>query len=123
MIGGFAQLLANTSVLSTFFKNVLLGRAGSWLLCSGFLWLWRVRAALVAVCWLLIVADFSCCGAWILECRLQSADSVVVVHGSVPPRRVKSPQTRDQTCLLCIARWILNHWSTRAAPVSTFKVS
>ena len=24
--------------------------------------------------------------------------------------------TRGQTCVLCIARWLLNHWATREAP-------
>ena len=26
---------------------------------------------------------------------------------------VGSSQARDQTCVPCIARWILNHWTTR----------
>ena len=27
-----------------------------------------------------------------------------------------SSPTRDQTCVPCIGRWILNHWTTRKAP-------
>ena len=27
-----------------------------------------------------------------------------------------SSQTRDRTCVPCIARWILNHWTTREVP-------
>ena len=27
-----------------------------------------------------------------------------------------SSLTRDQTCILCIGRWILNHWTTRGVP-------
>ena len=30
------------------------------------------------------------------------------------------PWTRDQTCVSCIGRWILPHWSTREASVSLF---
>ena len=29
---------------------------------------------------------------------------------------VESSQTRDQTHVLCIGRWILNHWTTREVP-------
>ena len=31
-----------------------------------------------------------------------------------------SSQTRDQTCVLCIGRWILNHWTTRQVPQTNF---
>ena len=30
-----------------------------------------------------------------------------------------SSPTRDQTCIPCIARWILNHWTTREVPYTT----
>ena len=33
--------------------------------------------------------------------------------GLVALRHVGSSQTRDQTCVPCIGRWILNHWMTR----------
>ena len=35
--------------------------------------------------------------------------------GSAPPQHVGSSQTRDRTRVPCIARWILNHWTTREA--------
>ena len=35
--------------------------------------------------------------------------------GLVTPWHVGSCQKRDQTSVLCIARWILNHWATRKA--------
>ena len=31
----------------------------------------------------------------------------------VAPPHVGSSQTRDGTCIPCIGRWILNHWTTR----------
>ena len=34
----------------------------------------------------------------------------------VAPRHVGSSRTRDQTSIPCIARQILNHWTTREAP-------
>ena len=39
------------------------------------------------------------------------AVSVVVATGLAVPRQVGSSQTRDQTGVLCIAKWILNHWT------------
>ena len=35
--------------------------------------------------------------------------------GLVAPWHVESSRTRDWTLVLCIGRWILNHWSTREA--------
>ena len=37
--------------------------------------------------------------------------------GLVVPRHVGSLRTRDQTCLPCIGRWILNHCATREVPI------
>ena len=31
-------------------------------------------------------------------------------------RRVGSSRTRDQTCVPCIGRWVLNHWTTEEVP-------
>ena len=42
--------------------------------------------------------------------------SVVVVHGFCCP--VVSSQIRDQTHVPCIHRQILNHWNTRAIPIT-----
>ena len=39
--------------------------------------------------------------------------SVVKYTGLVAPSCVGSSQTRDQTHIPCIGRWILNHWTTR----------
>ena len=39
--------------------------------------------------------------------------SVVVAHGHVTLRHEGSSWTRDQTCVPCIGRRILNHWATR----------
>ena len=36
--------------------------------------------------------------------------------GLAAPWRVGSSQTRDQTCVSCIGRWILQHWTTRELP-------
>ena len=42
--------------------------------------------------------------------------------GLVAQRHVESCQTRDQTGVPCIARWILNHWTTREAPGTVLRV-
>ena len=38
----------------------------------------------------------------------------------VPSKHVGSSQTRDQTCVPCIARQILNSWTTREVPRLSF---
>ena len=40
--------------------------------------------------------------------------------GLVAPWHVGSSQTRDQTCVPCIGRWILNHCATREVPENLF---
>ena len=45
--------------------------------------------------------------------QLQYSGSVVVLSGLVALRHVESSQTRDQTRVPCIGRWILNHWTTK----------
>ena len=37
---------------------------------------------------------------------------------SLAPCHVGSSQTRDETHVLCIGRWILNHWTTRESQAS-----
>ena len=37
--------------------------------------------------------------------------SEFVLHQLVAPRHVESSWTRDWTCVPCIGRWILNHWT------------
>ena len=51
----------------------------------------------------------SCCGAW---------TCLVVASGLSCPkaRGILVSPTRDQTYVLCIGRWILNHWTTREGP-------
>ena len=39
--------------------------------------------------------------------------SGVVAHGLIALRHVGSSPNRDGTCVPCIGRWILNHWTTR----------
>ena len=39
-----------------------------------------------------------------------------MTHGLSCSRHVGSSPTRDQTLVPCIARQILNHWTTREAP-------
>ena len=36
--------------------------------------------------------------------------------GLIAPWRVGSSWTKNQTCVPCIGRWILNHWTTREVP-------
>ena len=54
-------------------------------------------------------------------CRLQwwlHLDSVAVALGLRCSEARGASRTRDQTGVPCIARWILNHWTTREAPLS-----
>ena len=57
-----------------------------------------------------VVDELSLVGAW---------GSLVLVHrhsvGGL------SSLTRDWTCITCIGRWILNHWTTRKSPPTFFK--
>ena len=43
--------------------------------------------------------------------------------GLVALWHVRSSQTRDQTCVPCIGRWILNHSATREVLYSVFKIT
>ena len=65
------------------------------------------------------------CGAWLLtvaaslavEHPLHGAHaSVVGVHRLHCSVACGIPQTRDQTCVPCIGRWILNHCTSREVP-------
>ena len=56
---------------------------------------------------------------------LELMDSLVVAHGLssyggwaqlLSSMRDLTFPTRDQTCIPCIARWMLNHWMTREDP-------
>ena len=54
---------------------------------------------------------FFCCRAWALECGLSSCGTLVSVV--ITSQHVESSQIKDGTCVLCIGRQILNHWTTR----------
>ena len=43
--------------------------------------------------------------------------------GLIALRHVGSSWARDRTCVPCIARWILNHWTTREAPIIFFEAT
>ena len=64
-------------------------------------------------CWASVVAvrGLISCGLRALELWLSSCGAVLVVL-----QHVGSSWTRDRTSVPCIARWILNHWTTREAP-------
>ena len=59
--------------------------------------------------WALGCAGFSSCGFQALESRLSSYGKGAQLSCSM----WESCQTRDQTCVPCIARWLCNHWATR----------
>ena len=54
---------------------------------------------------------FFCCRAWALECGLSSCGTLVSVV--ITSQHVESSRIKDGTCVLCIGRQILNHWTTR----------
>ena len=97
-----------------------MGRGGySSLLCVGF-----------SLRWLLLLQStgsrrtgFSSCGRqaqqlWLVGSRAQAQQ---LRHtGPVAPQHVGSSRTRAQTLVPCIGRWILNHCTTREAPVCTY---
>ena len=83
--------------------------AGPSLLHLGFLWLRWVGATLHCGVglpqWFLLGSMDP--GAWA---------SVVAAQGLVAPRHVGSSQTKNQTRVLRIGRWILNHWTYQGSP-------
>ena len=60
---------------------------------------------------------FSYCGArapgrmGFSSCRVWAQN--LWLTGLVAPWQMGSSQTKDQTLIPCISRWILNHWATR----------
>ena len=54
-------------------------------------------------------SGFTYWGAWALGSRLQQ----LWLMGLVALQHVESSWTRDQTHVLCIGRWVLNHWTMR----------
>ena len=77
-----------------------------------------VGRLLIAVAFL--VAEHGIYSLWasaVAVCRLQNADSIVVVHGLRCSKEcVGSFWTRDRTCVSSIGRWIFYPWATREAP-------
>ena len=110
------------------FKNIynfiyLFGCGGSLLLLTGFLYLqwagssWRRGFLFGFRSWVSLGhRGFSSCGAWYLERGLSNSWHT----GLVACWHVGSSQTRGQTCVPCIGRWVLNHRTTREVPVSDF---
>ena len=49
---------------------------------------------------------------------LWRSGSAVGALGLSCPQHVGSSQTRERTCVPCIGKWILNHWTTRERPPS-----
>ena len=94
--------------LKNFFNWFTCGFAVSSLLCEGFLELHWVGVTL----WLW----WSGFSLWWLLFLQSTGSRVVVALGLIALGHVGSSRIRDQTCVPCIGRWILNHWTTREAP-------
>ena len=69
-------------------------------------------------------SGFSCFRAWALGCldfnSCSSWAQYLWRKGLVAQKHVGSSQTRDWTGVQCIARWILNCWTTRETPILKF---
>ena len=68
-------------------------------------------AAALVRAWALGCLDFNSCSSWARSLWRK---------GLVARLRAGSSQTRDRTGVLCIARWILNHCTTRETPILKF---
>ena len=77
------------------------------------------------------VQSFSSCGGWASHCVGCSCGTQAVGHvGSVgssgalaeTPWHKRSSLTRDRTCVPCIGKWVLNHWSTSELQVESFRM-
>ena len=90
-------------ILCLFVYLFLYGFAGSFLLVSGFLWLWRARASLSCSVWASHCGGLSCCCTPALLC----------CKGLAAPRHVGSSWVQDRTRVPFIGRWILMHCVTR----------
>ena len=65
--------------------------------------------SLVVACWLLVMV-----ASLVVDCGLYGTQAQKLwPMALVTPQHVESSQTRDQTGVPCIGRWILNHWTTR----------
>ena len=61
--------------------------------------------SLIVVHWLLTVA------VSLVEHGLQGTRASAVWHTALVAHDVESSRTRGRTCVACIGRWILNHWT------------
>ena len=69
----------------------------------------KKKKVLIWLCWVLAAeCRISCCGEWVSSVVPGLGCPVALWHLSSP--------TRDQTCIPCVGRWILNHWTTREVP-------
>ena len=53
------------------------------------------------------------CGLLIAEAPLAAQHELQGAQASVVALHVESSWIRDQTCVPCIGRWVLHHWTTR----------
>ena len=84
------------------------------------------------LCWVFVVAQtFPSCSKWelfflLVHRALSEVASFVAEHrlrgarALLPQGTWEPSQTRDRTCVPCFSRQILNHWTTREAPMSVF---
>ena len=84
-------------------------------MCASFLQLEQAEGFCLLWC-----MGFSCCRAWALKlsgfssCRKRSQQ--LWYMGLVDLRHVESSQTRGQTHVSCIGKWVLDHQTTREIP-------
>ena len=74
----------------------------------------------VAVASLVMGQGLHSTGSVVAVLGLPVAAASLVDRGFAALRHVGSSQTMDRTCVPCIGRQILNHWTTREAPVLCF---
>ena len=81
-------------------------------------WLWRAGSVLQSLC-----AGFSLWRlGWLWSAGSRLLGLWLWHMGSVVPRRVGSSQTRDGTCVPCLGRQILSHWTTREVQLGCFLI-
>ena len=99
---------------SPFFKKIVYGCTGPWLLCTG---LSCDEQGLLSSCRLLLLQSMGS-RAQTGSCSSQAHEWW---HTGLAAWHVGSSQTRDRTRVPCIGRQILNLQTTREAPESSFK--
>ena len=108
------------------FKKIFIYWIGLGLHCCALAFSSCGKRGLLCNCdaWVSPCGGFSCCGASALACMdFRSYDSwaqQLWSTGLAALWHVESSRTRDQTCVPCICRWILNHWTTREVPMHTY---